>query len=338
MRSAPSLRRAWDFPGSVVRYGQGDYVYELDPEWGQLPAGWEYGDAVGVRVDSQDRVYVFNRGAHPMVVFDPEGKLLGSWGEGVFATPHGLDIVDDVVYCVDAGDHTVKLFSLDGQPRQVIGTPGAPGATGWAGNYDTLPGGPPFHRPTNVGIGAGGDIFVSDGYANCKVHRFDRAGQLIRSWGAAGRGPGQFRLPHGACTMPDGSVLIGDRLNDRVQRFSPDGSFLGQWSDVRHPDDVYRDPSGVYFVAELGYADANPGNLGSRVTVRDAGGRVLSSWGDTGDLAAPGGFVAPHCVCADSRGNVYVGEVTRACRGWHPRSRAALPPDTHVFQRFRRVG
>jgi hypothetical protein len=82
---------------------------------------------------------------------------------------------------------------------------------------------------------------------------------------------------------------------------------------------------------------ATPGDLGSRVTVRDADGRVLSAWGDTGDPAAPGNFVAPHCVCTDSRGDLYVGEVTRSCRAWHPPSRGSLPTDTHVFQRFRRV-
>ena len=320
-----------------MRYGQGDYVYELDAGWGQLPDGWEFGDAVGVRVDSQDRVYVFNRGAHPIVVFDRAGTILGTWGEGLFTTPHGLDIVDDVVYCVDAGDHTVRAFSLDGQLRLTLGTPGVPSATGWAGRYDDLPGGPPFSRPTNVAIGPGGDIYVSDGYANCKVHRFDREGVHLGSWGAAGRGPGQFRLPHGICTAPDGSVRVGDRLNDRVQRFSPTGEYLGEWSDVRHPDDVYRDRDGVYFVAELGYAEAAPGDLGSRVTVRDADGRILSAWGDAGDPAAPGNFVAPHCVCTDSHGDLYLGEVTRSCRAWHPPSRGALPPDTHVFQRFRRV-
>jgi DNA-binding beta-propeller fold protein YncE len=320
-----------------MRYGQGDYVYELDAAWGQLPAGWEFGDAVGVRVDNRDRVYVFNRGAHPIVVFDRDGTLVGSWGEGVFTTPHGLEIVDDVAYCVDAGDHTVRLFSLDGRLRRTIGTPGVPAATGWAGTYDDLPGGPPFCRPTNVAVGPGGDIYVSDGYANCRVHRFNADGVHLGSWGAAGRGPGQFRLPHGVCAAPDGSLLVGDRLNDRVQRFSASGAYLGEWSDVRHPDDVYRDRSGVYYVAELGYAEATPGDLGSRVTVRDADGRILSAWGDAGDPAAPGNFVAPHCVCTDSHGDLYLGEVTKSCRSWHPPSRGVLPPGTHVFQRFRRV-
>jgi DNA-binding beta-propeller fold protein YncE len=317
-----------------VRVGQGDFVYELDQGWGKLPDGWEYVDVVGVRVDRQDNVYVFNRGAHPVVVFDRDGKLLGSWGEGVFGRPHGLQIDGDDVYCVDDLDHTVRKFTLDGKLGLTIGTPGQASRTGWTGSYDTLAGGPPFNRPTNLAVGANGDLYVSDGYGNCKTHRFSATGELIQSWGEAGTGPGQFRLPHGACAEPEGTILIGDRMNGRVQRFGPTGEYLGEWSDVRQPDDVYLDAQGNYYVAELGYLDgATPTTLGARVTVRDRDGRIKSEFGDGGDATEPGNMASPHGICVDSAGNLFVGEVTYTSRI----SRGVLPAGTHVFQRFARV-
>jgi hypothetical protein len=217
---------------SAVRFGRGGYVYELDAAWGQLPVGWEYGDAVGVRVDSQDRIYVFNRGAHPIVVFDREGTPLGSWGEGAFTTPHGLEIVDDVVYCVDAGDHTVRVCSLDGQLRLTLGTPGVPGASGWVGSYDGLPGGPPFSRPTNVANGRGGDVYVSDGYANCKVHRFDKEGALLASSGP--RGDFYLGAPRRPGIVSPWPIQISSGPGGRrlVSRSPPSGSTIvpvGSW-------------------------------------------------------------------------------------------------------------
>jgi hypothetical protein len=315
-------------------FGQGTFRYELDPEFGKPPEGWEYVDVVGVRVDSRDRVYVFNRGPHPVVVFERTGKLLGSWGEGVFARAHGLEIgPDDSVYCVGDLDHAVRKFTLDGKLLMTLGTPGQPSDTGWTGSYDDLRGGPPFNRPTNLAVGADGDLYVADGYGNCKTHRFSPDGELIRSWGEAGVGPGHFRLPHGACAEPDGSVLIGDRMNDRVQRFSPSGEYLGEWTDVRQPDDIYRDRDGVYYVAELGHQRPEGTRLGARVSMRDRDGKILSAWGDEGDPTAPGNMASPHGVCVDSRGDLYVGEVTYTSRI----SRGVLPPGTHVFQKFVRV-
>ena len=157
-----------------MKYGQGDHVYELDAAWGQLPrAGSTATPSASASIARTASTCSIAAPTRSSCSIAP-ARILGSWGEGVFTTPHGLDIVDDAVYCVDAGDHTVRVFSLDGQLRLTLGTPDVPAATGWAGQYDDLPGGPPFFRPTNVAIGSGGDIYVSDGYANCKVHRFSR--------------------------------------------------------------------------------------------------------------------------------------------------------------------
>ncbi len=316
------------------RVGGGTHAYELDPTWGRLPDGWEYRDVVGVRVGRDGRVYAFNRGTHPMIVFDRSGAIVATWGDGIFGNPHGLAMgPDGTLYCVDNGDHTVRAFTPEGALKWTIGTPGIASDTGWTGSYDTLRGGPPFNRPTNLAVGAQGDLYVSDGYGNCRVHRFSADGALKQSWGSAGRGAGQFRLPHGACGEPDGSVLIGDRANFRVQRFTADGQYRDEWADVQMPDDIYRDADGIYYVAELGKDGARAGDLGSRVTVRDRSGRILASWGDTGDPTEPGNICAAHGICTDADGNVYVGEVTQTARI----GAGLVPAGTHVFQRFVRV-
>lgn len=316
------------------RFGFGEHVYELAPDWGRLPAGWSYVDACGVAVDGEDHVYVFNRGEHPMIVFDRAGKLLGTWGEGLFSRPHGLHVGrDGTLYCVDDGDHTVRKCTPDGKVLMTLGTPGQPSDTGYTGDLDTLPGGPPFNRPTNAALSAEGDLYVTDGYGNCKVHRFAPDGTLRFSWGAAGRGPGQFRLVHGVCVGRDGTVYAGDRQNNRIQRFSPNGEYLGEWSDVRQPDDVHLGPDGRFYVAELGYLDAAAGRLGARVTIRDEGGAILSAWGDEGDPCAPGNCAAPHGIAVDSEGSIYLGEVTHTARV----RRGLAPPTCHVFQKFLRV-
>ena len=89
--------------------------FEACEGWGVLPDGWRFVEVAGVATDSHDRVFVFNRGDHPVIIFDREGRFIGSWGEGLFARPHGITIgPDDAVYCTDDLDHTVKKFTPDG--------------------------------------------------------------------------------------------------------------------------------------------------------------------------------------------------------------------------------
>ena len=142
--------------------GTGAYRYRVVEGWGQLPDGWELMDAAAVAVDHKDRVYVFNRGEHPMIVFDSEGNFIKSWGEGVFSRPHGLHIgPDEMLYCTDDGDHTVRKCDLDGKVVLEIGIPGEPAP---------FMSGEPFHRCTHTALSPDGHIFVSDGYGNACVH------------------------------------------------------------------------------------------------------------------------------------------------------------------------
>src|SRR5215831_15457873 len=104
--------------------GTGEHCYRVVEDWAKLPKGFELTDVASVAVDSKDRVYVFNRGTHPMVVFDRDGNFIASWGEDVFSRAHGLHIAaDDNLYCTDDGDHTVRKCSPGGKVLLTIGIP-----------------------------------------------------------------------------------------------------------------------------------------------------------------------------------------------------------------------
>src|SRR3954469_14190292 len=199
--------------------GDGAYRYEVVEGWEQLPSGWFHGDVAGVATDSQDRVYVFNRSEHPVIIYDQEGKFLSAWGDTtMFPRPHGITIVDDILYLADDTDHTVRKMTLDGELLMTLGTSGQPSDTGYRsnvpGNLTTIErGAGPFNRPTRLSIGPTGHLYVSDGYGNARVHRFSADGELLQSWGEPGTGPGQFNLPHSVWAASDGRVWVCDREN-----------------------------------------------------------------------------------------------------------------------------
>lgn len=319
--------------------------FEVCTGWGRLPAGWSFVDVAGVAVDSRDRVFVFNRSEHPVILFDRDGKFLGSWGKGLFARPHGITIgPDDSVYCTDDKDHTVRKFAPDGRLLLTIGTSGCPSDTGATSNdFRTIRwSGQPFHYPTNLALAADGSLYVADGYGNARVHKFSSGGQCLFSWGEPGDGPGQFRIPHGIAVGADGTVVVADRENSRLQFFSPEGDDLNEWRDVARPCQVVTDAEGLVYVAELGYrAGMWPGTTapspdapGGRVSVFDHEGRLVARWGGGTNPCAAGDFYAPHDLCLDSRGDLYVGEVTWSAGG----RRGEVPADCHTLQKFQRSG
>ena len=320
--------------------GQGAYRYQALERWQKLPSGWSFGEVAGVATDSRDRVYVFNRGAHPVIIFDREGNFLSSWGEGRFTRAHGVTIgPDDAVYCSDDLDHTVRKFTTDGKLLLTLGSSGQPSDTGIDGiDYRTIKRvGPPFNRPTNLALSRNGDMYVSDGYGNARVHKFSPDGKLLYSWGEPGTGPGQFNLPHGIVVDRDDRVYVADRENSRVQIFDGKGKFLAQWTDLARPMQVIMDAAGNVLVAEVGFragmfpwavAPADP--VGARVSVFTPHGKLLSRWGGGPDPCAVGDFFAPHDLWLDSRSDLYVGEVTMSAGG----NRGLVSPDCHCLQKF----
>jgi len=327
----------------VSPMGQGPR-YEVVAGWGELPEGWRFVEVAGVATDSRDRLFVFNRGEHPVMIFDGNGRFQSSWGENLFVRAHGITIgPDDAVYCTDDMDHTVRKFSPDGRLLLTLGTSGRPSDTGATSqDFRTIRrSGPPFHYPTNLALASDGSLYVSDGYGNARIHRFSPDGRLRLSWGEPGGEPGQFRVPHGIAVGPDGTVVVADRENSRVQFFSPDGQFLQEWTDIARPCQVLVDDGGHVYVAELGYKAGmwpgttapGPDATGGRVSVYDAGGRLMARWGGGSNPCAPGDFFAPHDLCLDSRGDLYVGEVTWSAGG----NRGAVAPECHALQKFARL-
>ena len=314
------------------------FGYDADDRWAKLPPGYSWREVAGVATDSHDRVYVFNRGEHPVIVFDRDGTFLRSWGEGVFVRPHGITIgPDDSVYCCDDNDHTVRKFTPDGRLLLTLGTSGKPSDTGATSmDYRTIRrAAPPFHYPTNLALSPSGEMYVSDGYGNACVHRFAPDGRLLASWGEPGRGPGQFHLPHGIA-IGDGIVYVADRENSRVQLFDLAGKYLDQWTDVARPCQVFVAGDRVY-VAELGLraglwpgtSAPTPDATGGRLSIFDRNGKLLARWGGGDNPCSPGDFFAPHDIHY-SHGDIYVGEVVWSGGA----SKGLVSPDCHALQKF----
>ncbi|RQR33243.1 hypothetical protein [Burkholderia sp. Bp9142] len=278
-------------------------------------------DVTGVAVDSRDHVYVLRRGDNPVTVLTPDGAVVARWGTGHFSSrPHLIAIgSDDRVYIADDGGHRVFVFESTGSLIETIGS-GSPSETGYdsgAPNSETalsqIHGGPPFNRPTKAVPGPNGELFVSDGYRNCRLHRFSADRQQIRSWGGPGANLGCFVIPHSVTIDGEGRVLVCDRENDRIQIFSNDGNLLDVWNNVQRPTDVAFDQRGYAYVTELprGPRDLKSWRLGrateelpGRVTIRNSDGTAVSK------VDCPGlEFLAPHAIAVDSTGAIYVSEV-----------------------------
>ena len=314
-----------------VILGTGAYRYEVVDQWAKLPPGREFNaDVAAVGVDAQDRVYAFNRGAHPMVVFDRDGNFLRSWGEGVFHRPHGVHMAaDDTLWLTDDGDHTVRHCTLDGTVLLTIGIPGAP---------TPYMSGEPFHRCTHTALSPQGDLYVSDGYGNARVHKFAPNGTRLLSWGEPGTDPGQFNIPHNICCDRNGWVYVADRENHRVQVFDGNGRYETQWTNMGRPSGLYleRGGQGRFYIGEVGGAisvNFDVPNIGPRVSIYSAKGEMLARLGQRAAGLALGQFISPHGLAVDSRGDIYVGEVSFTNWG----RRGPIPPGLRSLQKLVRV-
>ena len=268
------------------------YTYERIPDFCKLPAGQEFGLVSRVAADAQDRIYVFQRKDPPVVIFDRDGKYLGAWGAGDVTDPHGLKIIGDTVYTTDRSDSVAKSFSLDGKVKLALGKPGQHSDTGKITNWLAERAAGPFNHPTEMIRHPNGDIYVTDGYRNARVHRFSADGRLKGSWGEPGSGPGQFHLPHSIAYDDDGKLYVADRSNKRIQIFTPDGQFLGQWTGMGGPNDITRGRDGNWYIAEQ-EDEGRP----AYVCVRDAQGQVLARMESR----------HVHGVGVDSKGDIYAG-------------------------------
>ena len=261
----------------AISIGAGDYRYEYWAGWARTPSGTDIQAPSGVAVDSQDRVYVFQRQGSPVLVFDMDGHFSGSWHRrnGLPADAHHIHVgPDDTVYLTDRDSHMVLAYDTEGEFLWSLGT------------RDEAAMQAPFNHPADVCVAPSGEIFVADGYGNSSVHRFSAEREYINSFGSPGRGPGQFVVPHSVRVSQDGRVYVADRENHRVQVFTSEGEFLAEWTDFKCPMGVHIDVNQVVYVS-----DQIP-----RISLYTLDGELLAR-GRT--------FEGMHQVYTDSQGSIY---------------------------------
>jgi len=288
--------------------------YRMQENWAKLPAGRKWGSTIGVDIDPDGKsLWTFDRCAAnncrnsalaPIMKFDPTGEMQIAFGIGTVNDPHGFHVdrdgnvwVSDTVG-IGAKGQTVTKFSKDGKILMTLGTPGAGGEG--PGELD---------QPTDIFVAPNGDIFVSQGHGarpTDRISKFSKDGKFIKSFGKRGAGPGEFNTPHNLAMDSAGRLFIGDRVNNRIQIFDQEGTFLAEWKQFGRPSGLYIDKKDNIYSADHQSGDdggkVNPGfKKGIRIgSVKD--GKVVSFIPE----ASPGANM-PEGVTADAEGNIYAG-------------------------------
>ena len=241
-------------PLSVGAQSVPELPFESVPDFLKLPAGMNFGEVSGVAVNSRGNVFVFTRSnsangpayapaAAQLLEFGPKGEFIREVGRGTYAWSfaHTVRIdKDDNIWAVDKGSDLVVKFNPAGRIVWVFGRrkESADDETGpWEhpqpplAHVDGL-----FRQPTDVAWDSKGNTYISDGYINSRVAKYDANGDWVKSWGEQGTGPGQFRLPHAIAVDAQDRVYVGDRSNRRIQVFDAEGTFLRMFTiDVPAP-------------------------------------------------------------------------------------------------------
>jgi DNA-binding beta-propeller fold protein YncE len=274
---------------SAELQGGPELPHKVVKDWGQLPQGWNLGEASGVDVDKNDNVWVFNRGKHPVIQFDRNGKMLQAWNDMQIVSSHGLRVdPEGNIWTVDVKGHTVFKWTPQGKLLMVIGR--------GAGTNETKEA---FNEPTDVAFGRNGEVYVSDGYVNSRVVKYNRDLDYLLQWGKKGTGDGEFNLVHDVALDGKGKVYVADRNNNRIQIFDENGKFLTKWTGIGSP-------WGIYYVARENaiYMCDGVNDRISRLNMEGQVTGVLSSHG-----RVPGKVDFPHKIAVDSTGAIYVVEI-----------------------------
>ena len=262
--------------------------YGVDMDWPRLPAGWTFEETPGIAVDKNEHVFVFHRGPHSIMEFDKGGNLVRSWGDGVFVRPHGLRFDQQGnLWAADDQGHVVVKMDPMGRVRMVLGRKNTKGET------DNL-----FNRPTDLAFTPSGDFYVSDGYGNSRVVKFNKDGKFIRAWGKKGAGEGEFNLPHAVAVDKNGLVYVGDRENHRMQIFDADGKFVKQWKHVGSPWGIVITEDDFLYMCD---------GHNNRILKLNMSGEILGVLGEAGKHPGQLDFVH-HMAIGPSR-SIYVAEI-----------------------------
>jgi len=315
----PTILGAQDKSGSKLPIvGSGEHTYECVHNWGELPSHVKWGETHGVAVDAAGLIYVKHRNnaADPMdaiVVFDPAGKFVRSFGDEYNGGGHGIDIRKEgnteFLYLCDVKHNIVTKTTLKGEFVWTKGRPQEPGVyKDPAVKYS----------PTNVAFGPDGGFYIGDGYGSHYIHQYDKDANWVRTWGGAGTEPGKMRTPHGLWldNRPgrEPTLVVADRANARLQYFTLDGKYLSLVNEVSFPahfdirGDVLLVPDlharvslfgkDNKLIAHLGYDEAwTKEVLAESMKMR----REPARW-------QAGRFIHPHDACFDADGNIFVVE------------------------------
>lgn len=263
--------------------------YEGVADFFQLPAGENFVEAAGVAVNSKGHIYVFHRGKHPLMEFDATGKFIRSIADDLFVTAHMVRVdSEDNIWTTDIGSHVVLKLSPEGRVLLALGRMRQPGDDAFH-----------FNQPTDVAFDSARNIYVTDGYGNSRVLKFDRNGNFLLAWGMKGSGMGQFDLPHTIAIDGD-LVYVGDRENARIQIFDTTGRFLRERRNIGHPFGLFITPDHFLYMADA---------IAGRILKMDRDGKVLGGFGEPG--RGPGGErkLDPHGIAVDKDNSVFVAEV-----------------------------
>lgn len=271
--------------------------YQLVDGWAELPHGVDaWGQTIGVEMDTDGSLWVFHRcfaqictgndDVAPMLRYDASGRLVQSWGQGMFVWPHGTYLdADGNLWTTDARGaegkgHTVMKLSKSGDVLMTLGTPGVAGA-----GHDT------FDGPADVLVAPDGSIFVADGHGNDRVVKFSSEGEFLLEWGTEGTDYGQFNEPHTLGMDSRGRLFVGDRINQRIQVFDQNGRFLAVWPAIM-ASGMHITPDDVVYVADY---QLRQGIVIARASDFQEIGFIDNALGEG--------------VTVDAARNVYLGEV-----------------------------
>jgi hypothetical protein len=324
---APPMVAASDKSGGKLPVvGEGEYRYEAEHGWGKLPDTIAWGETHGVAVDKAGLIYIKHRSTakepvDAIVVFDPDGKYVRSFGKEYHGGGHGIDLRqeggEEFLYLSDIKHGIVAKTTLTGEKVWTKGRPAEPGV------YDDPKA---KYSPTNVAFAPDGGFYIADGYGSNYIHQYDRDAKWVRTWGGVGVDPGKFKTPHGLWLDDrpgrDVSLVVADRANARLQYFTPDGKPLRIEGGVSFP--AHFDIRGDVLLVP---------DLHARVTLMDRDDKVITHLGYDPEWTKqvlegfkmrgeptrwePGRFIHPHDACFDRDGNIFVvewvptGRVTR---------------------------
>jgi len=264
-----------------------------------LPAGRSMGAQASIAFDSQQHIFILNRGPQALAEFDAWGGLLRLFGDGLLKRAHGLIIdKDDNIWVTDVEAHVVMKLNQQGKVLLTIGTPGE------AGEWNEATGSHHFDQPTSLAIGRNDDVFVSQGHnpggGDPRVFKFDSTGKFIKSWGGRGSEPGKFIAAHGIAIDAQGLVWVADRENQRIQIFDQDGKFIREIKYAGLPSSISIGKRYIYMVN--GFA--------AQVLRLDLDGKVLAATGKSGK--GVGEFGEAHYVAVSPKGEIYVADTVNS--------------------------